>query len=104
MLQIHIKTYNHFLLKEFISQLNDKENFKFITNFVSLPPKGKNFTVKKSPHVFGRSKEKYFLRVYSGIITVNYLRKRDVLSFLLLIKSSTYIEALGLKFTFCEGR
>lgn len=100
MLRIDIKTYNFILLQEFLKKLNNESNLKFLVNFTLLPLKRKSFVVKKSPHVFGRSKEKYHLRTYSGIIIVQYLRKKDLLSFFIIFKSYIYTEGLGLKFTF----
>jgi ribosomal protein S10 len=96
MLRINIKTYNYFLLEEFIKQLNKE----FSLQFTLLPSKCKSFVVKKSPHVFGRSKEKYYLRTYSGIIIIKNLRKKDQLNFFLLFNSYIFIEGLGIKFTF----
>ena len=101
MLYINIKTYNYLLLDEFIKQLNFESSLKILLKFTLLPLKRKNFVVKKSPHVFGRSKEKYFLNIYSGIIIIKYLRKKDFLNFLLLFKFYyKNREGLGLKFTF----
>lgn len=100
MLRIGIKTYNHLLLQEFFKKLNSNPKFKTLVNLTLLPSKRKNFTVKKSPHVFGRAKEKYYLKTYLGVITLKYLRKKDLLIFFTLLKSSKYKEGLGLKFTF----
>ena len=100
MLRIDIKTYNSFLLQEFLQQLKKNTKFKNLVYIISLPTKSKSFVVKKSPHVFGRSKEKYYLKVYSGTVSLKSIRKRDLLSFFLVLESSKYKEGLGLKFNF----
>jgi ribosomal protein S10 len=99
MLKIYIKTYNNLLFKEFTKQLNNSLKLKIPANFTSLPPRGKSFVVKKSPHVFGRSKEKYYLNTYSGVIILKSLRKKDLLFIVSLLKGWKYKEGLGLKFT-----
>ena len=101
MFRIDIKTYNNLVLQKFLQQLNDNSNLKNLAKVNLLPAKVKNFVVKKSPHVFGRSKEKYYLKVYSGTVTFQYLRKRDILLILFLLKSFKYKEELGLKLNLC---
>lgn len=98
MLRIYIKTYNHLILQKFLQQLNNNSKIKNLVKINLLPAKIKNFVVKKSPHVFGRSKEKYYLKVYSGTLILKSLRKKDILFVLLLVKSFKYKEELGLKF------
>ena len=100
MLSIHIKTYNYLLLQKFLQKLDNSKNFKLSVNYTCLPSKYKTFVVKKSPHVFGRSKEKYYLKTYLCIVTVKYLRKKELLNLFSFLKSSKYKEGLGLKFTF----
>lgn len=100
MLRINIKTYNYLLLKKFLQKLDNSKNFKLSVKYTLLPSKYKNFVVKKSPHVFGRSKEKYYLRTYLCVITIKDLRKKELLNFFSFLKSSKYKEGLGLKFTF----
>ena len=100
MLRLDIKTYNNLLLQEFLQQLKRNTKFKNLVHITSLPTKSKSFVVKKSPHVFGRSKEKYYLKVYSGIISLKFLRKKDLLFFFSVLESSKYKEGLGLKFNF----
>jgi len=78
----------------------DIKTFKNLVHIISLPTKSKSFVVKKSPHVFGRSKEKYYLKVYSGVISFKSIRKKDLLSLFSLLESSKYREGLGLKFNF----
>ena len=97
MLRIDIKTYNHLVLQKFLQQLNNNSKLKSLLKINLLPAKVKNFAVKKSPHVFGRSKEKYYLKVYSGTVILKSLRKKDILFVLLLSKSFKYKEELGLK-------
>ena len=97
MLRIDIKTYNNLVLQKFLQQLNNNSKLKNLAKINLLPAKVKNFVVKKSPHVFGRSKEKYYLKVYSGTVILKSLRKRDILLILLLFKSFKYKEELGLK-------
>ena len=97
MIRIDIKTYNHLVLQQFVQQLNNNPKLKSLVKINLLPAKVKNFVVKKSPHVFGRSKEKYYLKVYCGTISLKSLRKKDILFFLLLFKSLKYKEELGLK-------
>lgn len=100
MLRINIKTFNNFLLHEFLQQLKRNTKFKNLVHIVSLPTKSKTFVVKKSPHVFGRSKEKYYLKVYSGVISFKDIRKKDLLLLISLLEFSKYKEGLGLKFNF----
>lgn len=101
MLKIYIKTYNNFLLNNLIKYINNITiNKKIAINHIVLPAKYKSFTVKKSPHVFGRSKEKYYLKTYLGVITLTYTRKKDLLNILNDLKIFTNRECpgLGLKF------
>jgi ribosomal protein S10 len=100
MLRINIKTYNYLLLQKFLHKLNSFKNFKLSVNYIFLPSTYKSFVVKKSPHVFGRSKEKYYLKTYLCVVTVKYLRKKDLLNFFSFLKTSNHKEGLGLKFTF----
>lgn len=100
MLRIHIKTYNYLLLQKFLQKLDSSKKFKLSVNYTFLPFKSKSFVVKKSPHVFGRSKEKYHLKTYLCVITVKYLRKKELLNFFSFLKFSKYKEGLGLKFFF----
>ena len=100
MLRINIKTYNYLLLQNFLQKLNNFEKSKLSVNYTFLPSKYKTFVVKKSPHVFGRSKEKYYLRTYLCVVTVKHLRKNELLNFFSILKSSKYKEGLGLKFIF----
>jgi len=99
MLKIYIKTYNNFLLNNLLKHLNIKIKKKVSINYTVLPAKCKNFTVKKSPHVFGRSKEKYYLKTYLAVITFTTLRKKDLLNILKILKVFKNKESLGLKFT-----
>ena len=98
MLRIDIKTYNFSVLFNFLKQL--KSHSKFKISFSVLPSKRKSFIINKSPHIFGRSKEKYYLKKYLGSIHFKYLRKKDLLIFLLFLKSFKYKKNLGLKFIF----
>ena len=98
MLKIYVKTYNNLLLINLLNQLNNHFKTKILVNFTSLPSKQKSFVVKKSPHVFGRSKEKYYLKTYLAVITLKVLRKKDLLLTLRLLKSFKYKEGLGFKF------
>ena len=100
MLKIYIKTYNNFLLNNLLTYINNIINNKISINYIVLPAKYKNFTVKKSPHVFGRSKEKYFLKTYSGVITLTYTRKRDLLNLLKDLNIFINKECPGLGFKF----
>lgn len=100
MLRIDIKTFNNFLLQEFVQQLKKNIKFKNLVCIIPLPTKSKSFVVKKSPHVFGRSKEKYNLKVYSGVISFKDIRKKDLLVLCSLLESSKYKEGLGFKFNF----
>ena len=100
MLRINIKTHNSLLLKDLLYCLKTDSKFQNLVNFTLLPAKYKNFVVKKSPHVFGRSKEKYNLKTYLAVITVNPVRKKDILRIYLLLNTSKYKEGLGLKFSF----
>lgn len=97
MLKIYVKTYNNLLLTNLLNQLDNHLKIKTSINFTSLPSKQKSFAVKKSPHVFGRSKEKYYLKTYLGVITLRVLRKKDLLLTLNLLKSFKYKEGLGFK-------
>ena len=99
MLRIDIKTYNKLLLNKLLQQLKNNLKFKNLVYFTLLPCKRKNFVIKKSPHVFGRSKEKYYLNTYSCIITFKYLRKKDLIGIYKLLKFFNFKEGLGLKFT-----
>ena len=98
MLRIYIKTYNSLLLNQMIQQLKNNPKLKTLVNFTLLPAKYKNFVVKKSPHVFGRSKEKYYLKTYSCVIIFKYIRKKDLISLFKLVRLFKYREGLGLKF------
>jgi len=101
MLKIYIKTYNNSLLNNLIQYINiTTTNKKIAINYIALPPKCKNFTVKKSPHVFGRSKEKYYLKTYLGVITLTYTRKKDLLNILndLKVFTNKGCPGLGLQF------
>ena len=100
MLRIDIKTYNSSLLFNFLKQLKSYSKFKFGISFSILPSKKKNFIINKSPHIFGRSKEKYYLKKYLGTIHFRYLRKKDLITFLLFLKYFKYKKGLGLKFIF----
>ena len=100
MLQISIKTHNSLLLKDLHNYLKISSKFSNLVSFTLLPAKYKSFVVKKSPHVFGRSKEKYYLKTYLAIITFKGVRKKDFLNIFSLLKSSKYKEGLGLKFSF----
>ena len=100
MFQIRIQTYNNQLLNFFLKQLKIHPKLKNLVQFTLLPSKRKIFTVKKSPHVFGRSKEKYFLKTYSVVIKFDSLRKKDILFILSVFEASRYKEGLGLKFSF----
>ena len=98
MLRLYIKTYNSSLLNQLIYQFRNNLKFKNLVNFTLLPPKRKNFVVKKSPHVFGRSKEKYYLKTYSCVILFKYIRKKDLISILKMFRFFKYREGLGFKF------
>jgi len=100
MFRLYIKTYNYLLLKEFLQQLKNHPKFKNLISYTLLPPKYKYFTVKKSPHVFGRSKEKYYMKTYLSAVSFKFLRKKDFLLIFSILKSSRYKESLGLKFIF----
>ena len=100
MLRIDIKTYNSLLLNQLIKQLKTNPKFKNLVNFTLLPSTRKNFVIKKSPHVFGRSKEKYYLQTYLCVITFNLIRRKDKLDILKIFNIFKYREGLGLKFTF----
>jgi len=100
MLRISIKTHNSLLLQELFKYLKTDSKFQNLVSFTFLPAKYKNFVVKKSPHVFGRSKEKYYLKTYLAIVTLKNVRKKDILNIFSLLKSSKYREGLGLKFSF----
>ena len=97
MLRIDIKTYNNLVLQKFLQQLHNNSKLTNLVKTNLLPAKIKNFVVKKSPHVFGRSKEKYYLKVYSGTVIFKSLRKKDILLVLLLLKSFNHKKELGLK-------
>jgi len=99
MLKIYVKTYNSFFFTNLIKFLSTQINSKSSLNYTVLPAKFKSFTVKKSPHVFGRSKEKYYLKTYLGVITLTVLRKKDLLTILKILKFFKNKEGLGLKFT-----
>ena len=100
MFRLYIKTYNSLLLKEFLQQLTNHPKLKNLISYTLLPASYKYFTVKKSPHVFGRSKEKYYLKTYLGVISFKFLRKKDFLIIYSILKFSKYKEGLGLKFIF----
>lgn len=100
MLYLHIKTYNNSLLINFINTIKNHSKLKKWVNFVFLPSKRKTFIVRKSPHVFGRSKEKYYLKTYLASISFKCSRKKDILTIFLILKSLTFKEGLGLKFRF----
>ena len=74
MFLIYIKTYNNFLFRNFFKKIKKQSQLKNLVKFTLLPSKRKSFVVKKSPHVFGRSKEKYYLKVYSGVISFKNLQ------------------------------
>jgi len=99
-MRLYIKTYNSLLLKEFLQQLQNHPKLKNVTSYTWLPSQYKYFTVKKSPHVFGRSKEKYYLKTYLSVVNFKFLRKRDLLIIFSILKFSKYKEGLGLKFIF----
>tara|TARA_B110000444_G_scaffold252713_1_gene282420 strand:- start:9 stop:317 length:309 start_codon:yes stop_codon:yes gene_type:complete len=100
MFRLHIKTYNSLLLKEFLQQLKNHPKLKDLISYTLLPSKYKYFTIKKSPHVFGRSKEKYYLKTYLSVVNFKFLRKRDLLIIFSILKFSKYKEGLGFKFIF----
>jgi ribosomal protein S10 len=100
MLRLSIQTYNNLLLANFLNKLKTHSKFKTSVKFSPLPVKCKSFVVIKSPHVYGRSKEKYHLKSYSGIITFQYFRKKDLTSILHILKFFRYKEGLGFKFIF----
>ena len=100
MFRVYIKTYNSLLLKEFLQQLTNHPKLKNLISYTLLPVRYKYFTVKKSPHVFGRSKEKYYLKTYLGVVSFKFLRKKDSLIIYSILKFSKYKEGLGLKFIF----
>jgi ribosomal protein S10 len=100
MLLIYIKTYNNFLLHSFFKKIKNQSQLKNIVQFTLLPSKRKSFVIKKSPHVFGRSKEKYYLSVYGGVIRFKSLRRKDLLFVESLVRTLNYKEGLGFKFIF----
>lgn len=104
MLKIYIKTYNNSLLNNLLIYIQNIITKKTAISYIVLPAKYKNFTVKKSPHVFGRSKEKYYLKTYLSVITLTYTRKKDLLSLLKNLKVFTAKECsgLGIKVTVCS--
>ena len=99
-MRLYIKTYNSLLLKEFLQQLQNHPKLKNVISYTLLPSQYKYFTVKKSPHVFGRSKEKYYLKTYLSVVNFKFLRKRDLLTIFSILKFSKYKEGLGFKFIF----
>ena len=99
MLRIDIKTYNSLLLHQLLKELKTNLKFKNLANFTLLPSKRKDFVIKKSPHVFGRSKEKYYLNTHLCVITLNIMRRKDLLDILKIFNLFKYKEGLGLKFT-----
>ena len=100
MFSIYIKTYNNLLLKIFFKKIKKQSQLKNLVKFTLLPSKRKSFVVKKSPHVFGRSKEKYYLSVYQGVISFKSLRRKDLLVVESLLRTLNYKEGLGFKFVF----
>ena len=100
MFSIYIKTYNNLLLKIFFKKIKKQSQLKNLVKFTLLPSKRKSFVVKKSPHVFGRSKEKYYLSVYHGVISFKSLRRKDLLAVEFLLRTLNYKEGLGFKFVF----
>jgi len=100
MLRLSIKTYNNLLLVNFFKKLKNHPKFKNSVKFIPLPVKCKSFVVKKSPHVFGRSKEKYYLKSYSGIVSFKQFRKKDYLILFYILNFFKYKEGLGLKFIY----
>lgn len=99
MIKIRLKSYNNNLLTLFFSYLK-KSNYKNSVKSISfLPPRYKNFNIKKSPHVNGRSKENYSLKQFSGSCILNFMRKEDFKNFLLFI-SKLRLNGLGISITF----
>ncbi len=100
MLKIYIKTYNNLFFNILLKYLNITINNKIAINYIVLPAKFKSFTVKKSPHVFGRSKEKYYLKTYLGVITLTCKRKKNLLNILndLKVFINKECPGLGIKF------
>jgi ribosomal protein S10 len=90
MFSIYIKTYNNFLINNFFKKIKTQSQLKNLVKFTLLPPKRKSFIVKKSPHVFGRSKEKYYLKVYYGVISFKDVRRKDFLFLYSLLETLNY--------------
>jgi len=96
MLRFRIKTFNKTSLYTFSNIIN---NFKIPFSLIKLPVKSKVFVVKKSPHVFGRSKEKYYLKTYSCIIIFKFLRKQDLFRIIKIFKPVSSFKNLGIQLT-----
>jgi len=96
MIHIQIKGYNKNLLNKFSTFLKTIKQIKMIKGPVILPSKYKHFTVKTSPHVFGRAKENYLLRTFKALFILKVTRKKDQL-FLLRLLQNKHFEGLGLK-------
>ena len=96
MIYIRIKGYNKNLLTKFSTFLNTLKITKSIKGPIILPSKYKQFTVKTSPHVLGRSKENYLLRTFNVLFVLKVTRKKDQLFLLKLLKNK-HFEGLGLK-------
>lgn len=96
MIHIRIKGYNKNLLTKFSTFLKTLKLIKSIKGPVVLPSQYKHFTVKTSPHVFGRSKENYLLRTFNVLFILKVTRKKDQSSLFRLLKNK-HFEGLGLK-------
>ena len=95
-LYIKFKAYNKLLINNFLTFLLNNKKAKLIKGPIKLPSTFKKYTIKKSPHVFGRSKENYFLKTSSVLVVFKVGRKQTLFKLLSELKSYNF-EGLGVK-------
>jgi ribosomal protein S10 len=95
-LYIKFKAYNKLLIDKFLMFFLTDKKTKLIKGPIKLPSAFKKYTIKKSPHVFGRSKENYFLKTSSVLLVFKVDRKQNLFKLLNKLKAYNF-EGLGVK-------
>jgi ribosomal protein S10 len=95
-LYIKFKAYNKLLISKFLTFFLNNKKTKLIKGPIILPSTFKKYTIKKSPHVFGRSKENYFLKTSSVLLVFKVSRKQNLFKLLNELKVYNF-EGLGVK-------
>ena len=97
-LYIKFKAHNKFLIHNFVILFLNTFNkkIKLVKGPIALPSTFKKFTIKKSPHVFGRSKENYCLKTCSMLLIFKVNRKQNLFKLVKQLKNYNF-KGLGVK-------